>query len=265
MRVSNGDVFLNYEEGGEGTPLVLIHGLGSSLRFWDGVREPLEKHHRVIRYDARGFGESDRPAGPYDTTTFARDLAGLLDVLGVERAHVVGLSMGGVIAQRFALDFPGRARSLVLLSTSSEVGEKAAAFWSRLADLVERHGLSDRVTDASRCFAPAFAAAHPDVVRAHGRPGSNDPGAYAATARAMGSYGWTAELRNVAVPALVLHGLADQLTPPGGGVKLARALARARLLLLPDVGHFLPIEQPALFTSIVLSFTFGVDCATPSA
>jgi len=207
----------------------------------------------------RGFGASDRPAGPYDTVTFARDLAGLLDALGVARAHVVGLSMGGVMAQRFALDFPDRVRSLVLLSTSSEVGEKAVAFWNRLADLVERHGLSERVMDATRSFSPAFAAAHPDVVRAHSRPGDNDPAAYAATARAMSRYGWTAELRNVNVPALVVHGLADQLTPPGGGVKLARALPHARLLLLPEVGHFVPVEQPLLFASIVAGFAAGVD------
>jgi pimeloyl-ACP methyl ester carboxylesterase len=265
MHVSAGEISLSYEEGGQGTPLVLVHGLGSCLRFWDGVREPLEKHHRVVRYDVRGFGESDQPAGPYDTTTFASDLAALLDALGIDRAHVVGLSMGGVIAQRFALDFPARLRSLVLLSTSAEVGEKAAAFWNRLADLVERYGLSQRVLDASRSFSAAFAAANPDIVRLHSEPGRNVAGAYAATARAMSSFGWSAELKRVEAPVLVLQGLADQLTPPGGAVRLSRAFPRARLLLVPEVGHFIPIEQPVLFTSTVLAFTAGVDFAMTSA
>ena len=168
--------------------------------------------------------------------------------------------MGGVIAQRFALDYPRRVRSLVLLSTSSEVGPRSLAAWQRLADRVEQHGFDPATSDASRAFSPGFAAAHPDIVAAAAeRTARNDRQAYAAAARAMSDYHWTAELARLRTPVLILQGTADQLTPPGGSVKMQRALPAARLLMLPDAGHTLSIEQPAVVTAAVLGFVGAVD------
>src|SRR5262249_32790456 len=260
MRADADGIGLHFEIEGNGTPLVLTHGLGDDLHFWDGVAPALAQHHRVIRWDVRGFGLSDKPAGPYTPEMLAADLAHVLDAAEVADAHVGGLSMGGVIAQRLALDFPQRVRSLVLVSTSSEVGAQGAANWQRLADSIERRGFGDRGRDASRSFSPGFAAAHPAIVAAAGeQTARNDPAAYAAAARAMSAYHWTGELPRIRVPALILQGLADQLTPPGGSVKMHRQLPASRLLMVPDTGHSLPIEQPALFTTAVLSFTGGVD------
>lgn len=262
MRIDTPTVGINYESEGSGTPLVLTHGLGDDLHFWDGVAAELARHHRLIRWDVRGFGLSDKPAGPYTAALFAADLCALLDALEIDSAHVGGLSMGGVISQRFALDFPTRVRSLVLVSTSSEIAAQGTANWRRLADSVEQRGFGSGPRDASRAFSPGFAAAHPDIVAAAGLQTSrNDPLAYAAAARAMSDYGWTAELAGVRAPVLILQGLADQLTPPGGSVKMHRALPASRLLMIPDTGHSLPIEQPALFTAAVLGFTGGVDGA----
>ena len=249
--------------GGGGSPVVLTHGLGSELGFWAPVVDALAAHHRVLRWDLRGSGASAAPPGPYDPALFASDLAALLDHAGIERAHLVGHSGGGVVTQRFALDHPARVRSLVLVGTSSEVGEKASAAWTRLADAVERHGFASPAADrapSARGFAPAFAAAHPDVVRELGeRMRRNDPAAYAATARAFASYRFTAELRAVDAPALVVQGLDDALTPPGGSVILARALPRARLVMVPGAGHYLPVEMPALFAAAVVAFLAGRD------
>jgi 3-oxoadipate enol-lactonase len=254
---------LHWELRGErGSLLVLTHGLGGDLEFWTPHVDALAAHHRVLRWDLRGAGGSAAPPGPYDVALFARDLAALLDAHGEPSAHLVGHSGGGVVAQRFALDFPARARSLVLASTSSEVGERAARAWQRLADRVERDGFGPEHEPDATAFAPAFAAAHPDVVRAvAARTRRTDPAAYAAAARAFGRYGWTAELARVHIPALVLQGLDDRLTPPGGSVILARALPRARLLMLPGAGHNLPLEAPALFVATVLAFVAGVELA----
>jgi 3-oxoadipate enol-lactonase len=261
-RVRVGDIEVHYEEQGQGSAVVLVHGLGNDLHLWDEVATDLARLHRVIRYDVRGFGETDRPAGPYTLAGFAIDLAGLLDALAVDRAHVMGLSMGGVIAQRLALDFPQRVRSLVLVSTSSEVGDKARAAWLRLADVIESRGFDARSADASRAFSPEFAERHPEIVAATGKDNAaNDPRAYAAAARASGDFAWTAELGRIGCPVLIVQGLADRLTPPGGSVKMARGLRRARLLMLEGAGHNIQIEQPVALANAALGFFAGVDLA----
>src|SRR5262249_48648757 len=116
-RVSAGEISLNYLEDGAGTPLLLIHGLGGDAHSWDADVPEFARFHRVLRPDVRGFGDSDKPPGRYSPSLFARDLEGLLAALAIPAAHVLGISMGGVIAQRLALECPQRVRSLILVST----------------------------------------------------------------------------------------------------------------------------------------------------
>ena len=260
MRITAGGIDINCELEGSGTPLVLTHGLGDDLHFWDDTAPALAEHHTLVRWDVRGFGLSDKPPGPYSPALLAADLAALLDALRLTSVHLGGLSMGGVIAQRFALDYPQRVRSLVLVSTSSEVGPRGAANWQRLANSIEQRGFGTGARDATRSFSASFAARHPERVAAAGeQTARNDPRAYAAAARAMSDYHWTANLARIRAPVLILQGLADQLTPPGGSVKMHRVLPASRLLMIPDTGHSLPIEQPALFTTALLAFAAGVD------
>jgi len=262
-RIKAGNVHLHYELDGDGTPLVLTHGLGADLHFWDTSFETFAQHHRTLRWDVRGSGASDAPPGPYRPDDFSDDLLRLLDVLQIERAHLLGVSMGGVIAQRFALDHANRLLSLVLTSTSSEVGPRAVAMRQRLADQVEERGFDERNSDASRAFAPSFAAHHADLVRRMGEvTRACDPKAYAAAARAVADYRWTSKLEGVHTPTLIIQGLDDLLTPPGGSVRMSRALPHSRLLMIPHAGHYLPLEQPILFANCVLAFTAGIDLTT---
>lgn len=238
----------------------MLHGLGNDHHMWDADVAEFSAFHRVLRPDVRGFGRSDKPPGPYSTLMFAEDLAAILDAEGLPVAHLLGHSMGGVIAQRFALEYPSRVSSLTLASTSSEVGDKAAAAWHRLADFVEHHGFDDRTADASRAVSPSFARRCPDAVAELARRNAaNDPQGYAAAARAVGDFNFTPELTGVCVPVLILQGLDDQLTPPGGSVKMSRVLPQSRLLLVAEAGHNLPLEQPTLFRASVLAFLGGVD------
>jgi 3-oxoadipate enol-lactonase len=248
MHIQINDLDLHYDIAGDGSVVVLTHGLGGDLHYWDATVAALVPQHRILRWDVRGSGQSAKPAGPYSPALFADDLAHLLDALGIERAHMVGISMGGVITQSFALRHHERVNSLVLVSTSSEVGPQATANWQRLADRIERNGFDPRTADASRSVAPAFAVDHPEILaQLMQQTISNVPHAYAAAARAMSDYHFTAALAAVTAPTLILQGLDDQLTPPGGAVKLRRALPRARLVMIPGAGHNLPIEQPTTF------------------
>jgi 3-oxoadipate enol-lactonase len=253
---------LHYVQEGQGADLLLIHGLGGNLHDWDACVPELARYHRVTRFDARGFGESDKPAGPYSPQLFAKDLAGLFQACGIVCAHIVGISMGGVIAQRFALDFPERVTSLTLISTSSEVGAQAHEAWEKTASIIEERGFSSNLNAAQRVFAPSFEKAHPEVVQAMAaRTAGNAPHAYAAAARAIGGYNWTAELSRVQAPTLIVQGVEDVLTPPGGSIKMSRVLPRARLLMFPDCGHAVPEEKPDLLIRTLLAFLAGVDFA----
>jgi 3-oxoadipate enol-lactonase len=129
----------------------------------------------------RGFGQSDKPAGPYTPHLFAHDLAGLICALGISKAHVAGISMGGVIAQRFTLDYPELVSSLTLISTSSEVSEAAQKAWEKTASIIEQRGFSSNLEAAQRVFAPSFAKNSPHAVQVMAeRTATNDPRAYAA-------------------------------------------------------------------------------------
>src|SRR6476469_2315211 len=122
-RVRVNGVELHYVDQGSGTPLILIHGIGGSTAGWSEVQPLLSQQLRAIAVDVRGFGESDKPDGLVTPELWASDIAGLLDALRIDRAVILGHSMGGVIAQRFAVDFPGRLVALILESTSSQVNE----------------------------------------------------------------------------------------------------------------------------------------------
>jgi 3-oxoadipate enol-lactonase len=262
MHIAIDGLRLHYAQEGQGSDLFLIHGLGGNLQDWDGCVPELARHHRVTRWDARGFGESDKPAGPYSPQMFAKDLAALFRACGLTRAHVVGISMGGMIAQRFALDFPAHVESLTLISTSSEVGPQAQAAWEKTATTIEQRGFSATAEFARRLYAPSFVQAHPDVVQVMAaRTAGNDQRAYAAAARAVSAYNWTSDLAHVQAPTLIIQGKEDQLTPPGGSVKMSRILPRSRLLMFPDCGHVVPEEKPELFTRTLLAFLAGVDCS----
>ncbi|MBM4258062.1 MAG: alpha/beta fold hydrolase [Deltaproteobacteria bacterium] len=257
-------VRLHYALEGQGSDLILIHGLGGSLHDWDAITPVVAKHHRVLRWDVRGFGESDKPAGPYSPQLFARDLAGLCRAVGISNAHVAGISMGGVIAQRFVLDFPDLVRSLTLMSTSSEVGEQAQKGWLKLADNVEQRGFSTNPEAAARAFSPGFAKANANQLAVMAeRTAKNTPHAYAAAARAVGTYNWTTELGRIDVPTLILQGLEDVLTPPGGSVKLSRGISRSRLLMIPECGHGMTMEKPEVVTNALLAFVAGLELRQP--
>ncbi len=257
MRIDVGDCGIEVEiVGTAGPALLLVHGLGGSARTWAPLVPPLSRAARVHAVNLRGCGGSSRGTGPWTLARAADDIEAVAAALGLDSCVAIGHSLGGVIVEEWIVRRPPAVRGAVLISTSSRLNEKATENWRRLAEIVEARGLSGSAASQSRGFAEEFAARHPEVVAEQTRiAAESDPKVYAEQARAASSYDYTEALGAVACPVLVLQGLADRLTPPGGSVLLHRALPPgARLEMIEGAGHNLPAEMPERVARMILDF-----------
>ncbi len=242
--------------------VVLVHGLGGSRLSWGNISADLAAERRVLAVDLRGCGRSERGSGSYSLDLAADDIVSLIDALDEERVHLVGHSLGGVVCQNLLIRHSDRCRSAVLVSTSSRVGDQARRNWRRLAESVERQGLSRLRAGNARGFTASFARLNPQVVDLHAQLAtSTDPSVYAEQARAASDYDYTDALGGVAQAVLVVQGLADQLTSPGGSVLLSRALDNARLEMVDSVGHNAHLEMGSAFTALLDDFFADVEKA----
>jgi len=234
-------------------PLLLVHGLGGSGESWGRLPEQFAADRRVGAIHLRGCGRSEPGVEPITIDRLANDCVAAVEAVWGTACHLLGHSLGGVIAQEMLVRRPSVCRAAVLLSTSSKVGAKAAESWRRLADVVEKRGLSD--AGGQRSFSEAFAAQNAEVVASQARiAASTSPAVYAAQARAASSYDYGPLLASVENPVLVMQGQEDRLTSPGGSVLLSRALPNATLLLEPHVGHNAHLELGDRFVEIVRAF-----------
>lgn len=254
--VSVSGVRLHYEDQGAGPPLFLLHGNAGSARVWRKVIPALATRHRVIAHDRRGFGSSEKSeAGDFSPRGFARELDGLMEALGIERAHVGGVSFGGFVAQCMALDYPGRVASLILVGTSADRTGRPVP--QTLAEL-ERDGwpvVADRLVRS--WFRPASAPA--DVREAYEIALQSSQRVRELTVAALGTFDIRAEIGRIAVPTLILTGRQDITCPPAMAEDIRARIPGARLELIDACGHLVPVEQPAAFTGHVLTFLAAVD------
>ncbi len=253
---------LRYRLAGSGPVVALTHGLGGHLDSWEPTVATLQDRYTVLTWDVRGFGRSAKRPDDLSPETWASDLAGLLDEIGADDAVIAGISMGGVISQRFALDFPDRTRALILISTSSEANERATAGWHARADLIELDGLGPALTPTgpSLSYGKEYRERHADDIAEAARLTieRNDPACYAAACRAVSDIDYTADLATITCPTLILQGLEDGLTPPGGSVIMSRRIRGARLIMLEHCGHGIPAERPDRFHAAVEAFLADV-------
>ena len=249
---------LRYRLAGSGPVVALTHGLGGHLDYWESTVETLQDRYTVLTWDVRGFGGSERRPDTMAPETWAADLAAVLDEVGADDAVIAGFSMGGVISQRFALDFPARTRALILISTSSEVNERAEAGWNARADMVERDGLAKALapTVPAVSYGEEYRERHAEEIAEAARLSieRNDAASYAAACRAVSNIDYTADLETFAFPTLILQGLEDALTPPGGSVIMSRRIQGSRLVMLENCGHWIPDERPDEFRAEVDAF-----------
>ena len=257
----DGPVALHHTvDGPDGAPvLVLGGGLGTSVAMWRPQLAALAERFRVIRYDHRGHGGSPSRPGRYAIDNLGRDVLALLDALGVRRAHVGGLSLGGMVAMWLAATAPERVDRLALLCTSARLGPPS--LWAQRAEAVRSGGMP-AVADAvvARWFTPRFVTAHPDVVEdARRQLIATTPQGYAGCCAAIETMDLVPALAAIRAPTLVIAGADDQATPPEHAERIAAGIGAARTSVLPDAAHLASVEQPAAVTRLLLDFLPGGD------
>ena len=250
-------VHIAWERRGSGFPLVLVHGLGYARWGWEPVADRLAEQFEVILLDNRGIGESDAPPGPYTAAEMAADTLRVMDEASIERAHLVGTSLGGMIAQELALAAPERVDKLVLVSTTPG-GPNAPPMPEVTVRLfVETKSLEPSV--ALRRFvenALGAGAANGLVERIleHRVRTAQPFSAWAAQAAAGTAFDAWERLPGLDAPTLVLHGTADNVVDPRNAELLAARIPGARIELFPGCGHLPPWEQPERFVEVVEEF-----------
>ncbi len=260
-----GDVRLHYEEWGNGSPLLLLHGFPFSSAIWSEVAGRIQDAARVVAPDLRGHGRSDKPEGPYTMDVLAQDVLALADALGLQKFVLGGHSMGGYVAFRVVVRAPDRLEGLVLVGTRAEGDSEEAKARRRAAiERIQREGksgfldefLAGLLSDRARRDRPQIVEQLRTVTHAvpehvlvrclegmRERPDSREV------------------LARVAVPTLVVVGAADRVTPPETARAMAEALPRARLVIVPDVGHLPMLEAPEATAAAVRDFLLELRAA----
>jgi 3-oxoadipate enol-lactonase len=250
-----GDVALYYERVGQGEPLLFIHGLGSSARDWEYQIPFFAPKYEVIVCDVRGHGQSDKPPGPYSIPLFARDVAGLVEGLAIAPAHVVGISMGGMIGLQLVVDRPELVRSLVVINSLPDMvvrtWRQRLAVWQRL--LVAPLFGMEKVAEVlgQRLFPSVEQAELRELFRE--RWVENDPAAYREATKAI--VGWTVseQLGTIACPVLVVSGDQDY-SPVETKAAYVKKIPQGELVVIEHSRHGTPVDQPEAFNQAVAAF-----------
>ena len=252
------NITVNYEVHGDGEPLIMINGLADDLSSWAYQTEVFARHFKVIIFDNRGIGGTDKPEGAYTTAEMAADACGLLDHLGIERAHGLGVSMGGMIAQEFAIAYPDRVNRLLLCCTCSEPSQfnlRLYRIWEQTAPIL---GLAQVMKELLLwCFTPAFFQEHPDVAQEteEALTGITQPvQAYLSQLHSIQVHHATDRLGHIAAPTLVLGAPNDLIFPPAQSHQLHDGIPHSQLVFTAHGGHAFLWEAPDEFNKAVLDF-----------
>lgn len=240
-----------WERHGAGPPLLLIHGLGYARWGWEPVVEPLSRSFDVILFDNRGIGESDAPPGPYTAAAMAGDAVQVLDEAGIDRAHVAGTSLGGMVAQELALGRPDRVDRLVLAGTTPG-GPKAFPMPQRTIDLMAKRATMREYVENALEPDP-----RPELVErilAHRERTAQPFEHWAAQAAAGAAFDAHDRLGGIAAPALVQHGDGDVVVDPRNAGLLAAAIPGARTSIYAGAGHLFMWQEPERFVQELEEF-----------
>ncbi len=254
MMADLGDIVLHYRVDGDpdGAPVVFANSLGTDLRLWDKVVPHLPPGLRIIRYDMRGHGLSDAPTPPYSMGALVRDLERLLDHLGVREAVLVGLSIGGMVAQGLAVKRLDQIRALVLSNTAAKIG--TAEMWQQRIATVNKHGI-EALADAvmQRWFPAEFRDGAEAAGWRHMLTRTTLAG-YAGCSAAIAGTDFFASTATLRLPAMGIAGTEDGSTPPDLVRETIDLIPGSRLALIRRSGHLPCVDQPEAYAALLSDF-----------
>ena len=247
---------LFHVEAGQGEPVVLVHAIGCDHRMWDSLAAALAPDHRVVRVDVRGHGRSPVPAGEYSLEALAGDVLAVLDELRIDKAHWVGLSMGGMIGQAFAIHHPGRLGRLVLANTTSSYGPDGPKTWEARMKAVREGGMAAIAELVmQRYFSDDFRASHRDVVaRVKERVLTTPAAGYVSCCAAIRDLDFSRDLPSIHARTLVIAGGLDAGTPVAMSEAIATKIPGSQLAVIAQAAHLSAVEAPDEFNSLVRNF-----------
>jgi pimeloyl-ACP methyl ester carboxylesterase len=257
QRADSGGVAIAYETVGEGPPLLLMMGLGYARGGWGPLVAPLAERFAVTTFDNRGIGDSDKPAGPYTARQLADDAVAVLDDAGIDRAHVVGTSLGGMAAQELALAQPGRVDRLALACTTHggasalPMPQQTVALFAEAPTLPPDVALRKFVANSLAPDAPEHLV---DEIVAWRVANPPDPAGWQAQAAAGATFDAADRVGGIEAPTLVLHGTADNVVDWRNAQLLADAIPNARLELFEGAGHLFFWERPERVAAVLTEF-----------
>jgi 3-oxoadipate enol-lactonase len=252
----NQGVRIYWDEQGTGAPLLLMMGLSYPSYMWHRSRPVLRERYRTIAFDNRGIGQSDVPPGTYSIALMASDAAAVLDAAGVENAHVFGVSMGGMIAQEFALQYPKRVRSLILGCATAGGPHAVPAEPAAIQTLMRQEMTPEESKEAIIPFIYDAATLRERIdedmaIRMKWYP---TPRGYAG--QLQGILGWEAysRIQKITAPTLIIHGETDRLIPPANAKLISGRIAGAKVVLIPHASHIFETDQPGAAHRAILEF-----------
>jgi pimeloyl-ACP methyl ester carboxylesterase len=254
------NVNIYYEIIGQGEPLVMIRGISSNADHWYEQVPVLSQKYQLLVFDNRGIARSSDPGGSFSTRNMAADTVGLMEAVGIKKAHVMGYSMGGMIAQEMALAYPEKVNGLILVATDCGISlrVKAKPEFFRLFSEMIRLGTNEAKKAAAGClFAKQTFETRPDIIERYSEVSLRFP----ASQKTLGRQ-WTAiaqhdacnRLAKISSPTLVITGSEDELIPPQNAKVMAQRIPGAQMISIDGSGHLFLIEQPEAFNEAVIGF-----------
>ena len=258
MKINTNSIRINCEVSGneDGPVVVMSHSLGCSLRMWDAQVKALDPEFKVVRYDTRGHGLSDAPAGKYSLGMLEQDAIALLDALDLESVHWVGISLGGMIGQHIAINHPGRLKSLSLCDTGPVMPPEAQPVWQERIDQARQGGMEARVQlTFEDWFTPGFLEKNPSVREEIRQQFISTPvDGYEGCIWALRGMNCIDRLPEINIPTLIMVGREDYGTPVEVSRIMHDLIPESKMAVIPDAAHLSNIAQPDIFNRELLSF-----------